>query len=516
MVKEVLDVVQQPRLVITLIVGPFLILLIFGIGFTGKQGPATAIVVVPPEAEFPLDVQRMPFIHEQLVRYKGFMPIHSVTGSREEALDQLAAGRVEIVAVLPGNAQHVVFSGQQAVIDIYVDEYDPIRAQWLNYVAGFAVDDLNRQLLSMTLEQAREMLSGLQDVSVELLDRLIEVSAAFEAGDIEQAKGQLDEALVVLDDEMERLDPALHDLLAMQAVVEVLRTRMSFIRRMPFIRAGGRPEELYVSLAQVRGWAADLRELLNDPRLEAGAVLGQILKMREALVQVQDIAGLVAAIPDQVLVAPVGTKVKNMSPSEPDHLSFYTPAVLALLLQHMALTFGSLTMVRERLLGADELFRIAPIAPWEILTGKFLSYTLLTVVIGTLSSGLLVLIVKVPMLGNPLLFVLTLTLVATASLGWGILISLFSRTQSQAVQFSLLLLITSVFFGGFFLALSSLTDAVRSLSYALPVTYGVHALREIMLAGREPGAGILLPLIGMSVGFYLASVLVYTWQNKRE
>ena len=497
LVKEILEVVQQPRLVVTMILGPFLILLIFGVGFTGKQGPAPAIVVVPPDAEFPLDIK------EQLVRYKGFMPIHSVAESREEALAYLQDGTVEIVAVLPSNSQHAVLSGQQAVIDIYVDEYDPLRTQWLNYVAGFAADDLNRQLLSMALDQGRETLSSLQGVSTGLLDRLVEVGVTIEAGDVEQAKEHLDEALVILDDETERLDPALHDLVAMQAAVEAFRT------------AGRRPDELFVSLAQVRGRAADLRELLNDPELETRAVLNQIRQMRETLTQVQEMADLLAAIPDEVLVAPVATQVMNTSLSEPAHLSFYTPAVLALLLQHMAMTFGSLTMVRERLLGADELFRISPIAPWEILTGKFLGYTLLTAVIGAVLSGLLVLFIKVPLLGNVFLFVLTLVLMATASLGWGIFVSLFSRTQSQAVQFSLLLLITSVFFGGFFLALSSLHDTVRSVSYALPVTYGVKALREIMLAGRGPGAGTLLPLAGMSVGFYLVSILVYTWQNKR-
>ena len=80
----------------------------------------------------------------------------------------------------------------------------------------------------------------------------------------------------------------------------------------------------------------------------------------------------------------------------------------------------------------------------------------------------------------------------------------------------MLLLIASVFFGGFFLALSSMLRAVRVVSYALPVTYGVKALREIMLAGRGPGVDTLLPLAGMSVGFFLASVLVYAWQNKRS
>jgi ABC-2 type transport system permease protein len=80
----------------------------------------------------------------------------------------------------------------------------------------------------------------------------------------------------------------------------------------------------------------------------------------------------------------------------------------------------------------------------------------------------------------------------------------------------MLVLIASVFFGGFFLPLAGLLPAVHAVSYALPVTYGIQALREIMLAGRTPGAGTLLPLAGLGLGFYVVSILVYAWQNKRE
>jgi ABC-2 type transport system permease protein len=497
LVKEMLDILQQPRLVVTLILGPFLILLIFGLGFTGKQGPANAIVVVPPDAEFPLD------IHEQLERYRPFMPIQDVVDNTKIALEELDARRVEIVAVLPKDATGAVASGQKAIIDIYVDEYDPVRTQWLEYVSGFAAEDLNRQLHSMILTEGRRMLVGLQSMSTTLLDRLVELSSTVEAGDIESAKQQLDQTLLSLDEEVERLEPALHDLLLLRAVGEYLKAM------------GRRPGEITALLNELRDQAADLRELLEDPDLETSTVFGQIRTMRDTVLDVRHLAELVDGISDEVIVAPVATAVWNESPSEPLHLNFYAPAVLALLVQHMAVTFGSLTMVRERMLGAEELFRVAPISSWEILSGKFSGYTLFTVAVGILLSALLVLAIKIPMLGNVLHFLLTLILLATAGLGWGILVSLFSTRQSQAVQFTMLLLIASVFFGGFFLALSSMLKSIRFVSYSLPVTYGVKALREIMLAGRGPGLDTMLPLAGMTLGFYSISVLVYAWQNKR-
>src|SRR5439155_4288318 len=45
--KELRTVFRQKRLVGTLVLGPFLILLLFGVGFKGGQVPIRTIVVVP-------------------------------------------------------------------------------------------------------------------------------------------------------------------------------------------------------------------------------------------------------------------------------------------------------------------------------------------------------------------------------------------------------------------------------------------------------------------------------------
>jgi ABC-2 type transport system permease protein len=232
--------------------------------------------------------------------------------------------------------------------------------------------------------------------------------------------------------------------------------------------------------------------------------------------ELQTTAELLDRIPVDVLVAPLATEVDNVSDFAPDYLGFYAPAVLALLLQHMAISFSSLTLVRERLLGAEEVFRVAPIAPWEILTGKYVSYTALILAIAGILTALIVWLMGVPLLGSLAYYGLTLVLLCIASLGWGFLISLFSKRESQSVQLSMLLLISSVFFSGFFLPIFSLMPAVRVVSYALPVTYGLEALQDIMLAGRDPSAGMLLPLAGLALGLYALCALVYSWQHKKE
>jgi ABC-2 type transport system permease protein len=498
LVKEVLDVLQQPRLVITLIVGPFLILLVFGLGFIGKQGPVSAVVVVPPGAELPFDLE------ERVARYADFLPIRGFVESREEAVAWLESESVEMAVLLPTTPEKTFLAGGQIVIEVLTHEYDPIRDQWLIYVSGFMATDLNEQLRSDAVKQVRTMAARLQGISTALLDRLLQVGASLEVGDVERVKAQLDDLLVLAEESVQDFEPSLETWLGTPVLADSVRG------------AGGQPTSIQGYSRAFRDAVRALRQLVDDPALDPTRVLDQLASLRSSVVRLQAMASLLEEIPDSILVSPVSAQVQNLSPSAPDYMHFYAPAVLALLMQHIAVTFGALTMVRERLLGAEELFRVSPIAPWEILTGKFASYGLLTVVVGLVLSILVVLALGVPLLGRAWAFGLVLILVTAAGLGWGFFVSLLSNGESQAVQFAMLLLVAAVFFGGFFVDLSGLRPEVHYISYALPVTYGVRALREVMLAGRLPALGTWLPLLGMSAGLYGVSVLLYTWQHKRE
>jgi ABC-2 type transport system permease protein len=64
--------------------------------------------------------------------------------------------------------------------------------------------------------------------------------------------------------------------------------------------------------------------------------------------------------------------------------------VVALILQHMAVTLTALSLVRERLSGVMELFRISPVNSLEILTAKYLAFGLLNAVIAVVVLALMV------------------------------------------------------------------------------------------------------------------------------
>mgnify|MGYP001267613316 CR=1 FL=1 len=240
--------------------------------------------------------------------------------------------------------------------------------------------------------------------------------------------------------------------------------------------------------------------------LTAAALAGGGGDLSSALV-----GGADKPIPPSVLVSPFRASSSNMAPTTPDYVAFYAPGVLALLVQHIAVTLTALALVRERLLGAVELFRVSPVRPGEMIAGKYLSYFLQTAVFAALLVVLMAYGLDIPFLGDPVWLVAVLVLLIAASLSVGFLISALSRSETQAVQFSMLVLLASVFFSGFFLPLDNLLPAVRPLSYALPVTYGVQGLQDLMLRGAVPAQWIMLALGGIA----LLAALAATWTFRR-
>jgi ABC-2 type transport system permease protein len=213
-----------------------------------------------------------------------------------------------------------------------------------------------------------------------------------------------------------------------------------------------------------------------------------------------------ALVPPEVVAAPTKAEVINEAPVDPGYVPFYGPAVLALILQHLAVTLIALSLVRERTSGVIELFRIAPISTFEVLLGKLLAFGVLAAAISAGTLGLLVGVLGVPFEADPLVFAGVMALLTLASLAIGLFIAVVSDSERQAVQLSLLVLLASVFFSGFVLPVEEFQQAVRGVSYSLPVTHGIRLLQDLMLRGWTAASWQFLALAAIA-----AVMLVPTW-----
>ena len=188
-------------------------------------------------------------------------------------------------------------------------------------------------------------------------------------------------------------------------------------------------------------------------------------------------------IPPDVIASPTKALLQNLAPVPPSVLGFYGPAALALVLQHLAVTLIALSIVRERSGGALDRFRSSPLRATELVLGKVAAFGLLGGAIAALSLWLLVNVLGVPMIGAPGAVAGIVIMLLIASLGLGLLISVISDSERQAVQLSLLTLLASMFFSGFVLRTEEFAVPVQVMSYFLPVTHGISLLQEQMLTG---------------------------------
>lgn len=234
--------------------------------------------------------------------------------------------------------------------------------------------------------------------------------------------------------------------------------------------------------------------------------------LRESLVEVRDRepAAFGDLDPD-VMVSPFRAESANVSGVDVSYSHFYVPGVVALLLQHLAITFAGLSLVRERTLGSVELFRVSPLSAGETLTGKYLAYLLLAAFVAAALVAAAIYDFGFNMAGNWLWFAAVSVLVIMGSLGVGLIISSFVKTESEAIQYAMLVLLISIFFSGFFIPIDRLLAPVQVVSYLLPATYGIAALQEVSFLGRAPD----LVLVGGAAAYALVTLLA-AWALMRR
>jgi ABC-2 type transport system permease protein len=474
--KEIFVVVRQPLLVLTLVLGPFLILLFFGIGYRNEARALRTIVFVEGNQTLAEKIEEYASTLGQQLIFIG------ITDDIDSARESLRQGEIDLITVVPADAYETVQNNQQAILQLYHHEIDPLQTDYINVFGRVYVNEINRRILRFVtsagqadISQAQERLETAQ-TSASALQGLLERCAQVldEPGneascDSEAAQARLKD----LDHQIDQVDIAVGDRLNINdTILQALNDTTGS-----------------ESVEPPRSRLSDIVENTNELE-QLGETADDYIAKLEILAQLEvDLANIKTRldtfldIDPRVLISPFRSEATSIATIVPGVAGFFAPSVVALLLQHLAITFAGLSMVRERQLGAMELFYVSPLSAFEALVGKYLSYLLFGGVLAIVLFLLVVFGLGTPMLGSWFsVAIITLGLLLT-SLGIGFLISLVSDTDIQAVQYAMIVLLTSVFFSGFFLSLETLWEPVRVISWALPVTYAILLYRDVMLRG---------------------------------
>ena len=469
--KEMISILRQPRLIFSLILGPFLILLLFGIGYRDTPRILRTLFVVAEDSTM------RPVVEEYANRLGQQIASQGIIADAAEADRRLRNREVDLVVVVPPNPSVAVRNNEQAVFNLYHHEIDPYERTYIEILGRNYIDEINRIVLLAAADQGKVEAQTIQEQVGRAREAAAEFRVALEAGneaDTRASGEQLNEDLNLL---------ALTTGAGLALLSGVDET------------TGAETVEARIQATQ---------ELAGTLSSSAAAEQTQtVAAIEQELAEMDDLLTEYRSLDSEVLISPFRAETLSITDTSLSPTDFFVPAVIALLLQHIAVTLAGLSIVRERQDGPMELFRASPVSAFQLLVGKFLSFLILTLLLGAALTALVVYALGVPMLGDWGYYALVVVALLCASLSLGFFVSLSAQTDSQAIQTSMVILLASIFFSGFFLALYRLWEPVQVVSWALPVTYGIELLQSVMLRGQIPGPFLIAALFVYAFVFFL-------------
>lgn len=481
--KEAVEVLRQPRLVLALVLGPFLILLLFGIGYNVKAEPVRTMFVMDRGHPFRRYLNQYVDGITPLLRYAG------LTDSLDVAKEQLELHNIDLVVVVPDQPLSELRNGKRPVFELYHNEIDPFKVDYIKAFARVYIDELNRRIVSDVAAEGQQQSSSLQETAALTQEAARQMRQALEAGNAAQAnlnRQELDKRLTLLS-----------TLLGGTSQVIAGVGQQFGADTTPV-------QNVLQQLASLQNQVDQLQNIPGDQQDLSGQI-DQARQIETKFNSLEATLGELSQIPPSVLARPFGSEVKSISREQLRLSDFYVPASIALLAQHLGVIFAALSIVRERHGGTLEIFQVSPLSAIEALLGKYVSYLLLEILLLAVLTALSLWLIDVPMLGRWSNYALVLLTLIWTSLGVGFVISLIAESTSQAVQYAMLVLLASIFFSGFFLSLSLLRAGVRVVSWLLPATFATQMLQNVMLRGTFTADDqlLLLTLFGIGLAFFL-------------
>jgi ABC-2 type transport system permease protein len=161
-----------------------------------------------------------------------------------------------------------------------------------------------------------------------------------------------------------------------------------------------------------------------------------------------------------------------------------------------------------------EQLAVTPIRSSELIIGKALPYAFIGMVDITLICTVAVFYFKVPLLGSLTLLFATSLAFMMSTLAVGLLISIVSKTQQQAMMTSFFFMMPAILLSGFAFPIENMPEPIQYFTYLNPLRYFVVIIRAIFLKGGTTTQLVdqIVPLVVLGLGALALSAI---WFRKR-
>jgi len=168
-----------------------------------------------------------------------------------------------------------------------------------------------------------------------------------------------------------------------------------------------------------------------------------------------------------------------------DTLDYFGAAFVGLVVFFLVFVITIVSFLNERSQGTLERLMASPLRRGEIVVGYMLGFTVLALVQAAEVLVFALAILRIHNEGSVLLIFGMEALMAIAAVNLGIFLSMFARSEFQAVQFIPLVVVPQVLLSGIIFPVSTEPKGLQWLSDVLPLTYAVNGMRDIMVKGAD-------------------------------
>jgi ABC-2 type transport system permease protein len=160
------------------------------------------------------------------------------------------------------------------------------------------------------------------------------------------------------------------------------------------------------------------------------------------------------------------------------------PGLMVISLMFYPALLAALVLVREKERGTVFNLYCSPVSRWEVIIGKAVPYVGLAFFVYFLLLALNLFVFQVRFVGDPFVLTAAALLYIVASVGFGLLISVFCTTQVAAMLVTFIALMTpSILFSGLMTPVSGMERSAQIISRFIPASYFITMVRGVFLKG---------------------------------
>lgn len=203
--------------------------------------------------------------------------------------------------------------------------------------------------------------------------------------------------------------------------------------------------------------------------------------------------------------------LKYVFEAKPQDFNSFAPLLLGIFPLMMMFLVTSIATLRERSSGTLDRLMTMPISKLDFILGYGLAFSLLALIQALITSGVMLGVLDVPVMGGTLATLIGAVAAAFLGTALGLFASAFAASEFQTVQFLPAFLFPQFLTCGLFIGREHMAKLLQWFADIMPLSYSVDAMKQVSLHAGWTGVGsrdLIVVLAFAAAALILGSITI--------